>query len=131
MGSPVRAWCLTPSHGWDVVVGITLAVLSAVPNFTFMPYYPSWSLPTSPLSTTFENGATATVENEAPRQIGWVISVEDWALIRRLVADGVPQRQVARDLGIGKPTVERGLASDRPPSTSVRRCRQPSRRSSR
>src|SRR3954454_18061364 len=50
-----------------------------------------------------------------PRQIGWVISVEDWALIRRLVADGVPQRQVARDLGIGRSTVERALASDRPP----------------
>jgi hypothetical protein len=31
------------------------------------------------------------------------------------VADGVPQRQVARDLGIGRSTVERALASDRPP----------------
>jgi transposase len=41
--------------------------------------------------------------------------VEDWALIRRLVADGVSQRQVARDLGIGRSTVERALASDRPP----------------
>jgi hypothetical protein len=41
--------------------------------------------------------------------------VEDWALIRRLVADGVPQRQVARDLGVGRSTVERALASDRPP----------------
>jgi transposase len=41
--------------------------------------------------------------------------VEDWALIRRLVADGVPQRQVARDLVIGRSTVERALASDRPP----------------
>jgi hypothetical protein len=41
--------------------------------------------------------------------------VEDWALIRRLVADGVAQRQVARDLGIGRSTVERALASDRPP----------------
>lgn len=44
-----------------------------------------------------------------------MISVEDWALIRRLVADGVPQRQVARDLGIGRATVARALASDRPP----------------
>jgi transposase len=44
-----------------------------------------------------------------------VISVEDWALIRRLVADGVPQRQVARDVGVGRSTVERALASDRPP----------------
>jgi IS30 family transposase len=44
-----------------------------------------------------------------------VISVEDWALIRRLVADGVPQRQVARDLGIGRSTVARAVASDVPP----------------
>jgi hypothetical protein len=41
--------------------------------------------------------------------------VEDWALIRRLVADGVPQRQVARDLGIGRSTVARAVASDAPP----------------
>ncbi|URD45719.1 IS21 family transposase (plasmid) [Pseudomonas sp. BYT-5] len=41
--------------------------------------------------------------------------MEDWALIRRLVADGVSQRQVARDLGIGRSTVERALASDGPP----------------
>jgi hypothetical protein len=41
--------------------------------------------------------------------------VEDWALIRRLVADGVPQRQVARDLGIGRSTVERAVASAGPP----------------
>jgi transposase len=41
--------------------------------------------------------------------------MEDWALIRRLVADGVPQRQVARDLGIGRSTVARAVASDRPP----------------
>jgi transposase len=43
-----------------------------------------------------------------------VISVEDWALIRRLVADGVPQRQVARGLGIGRSTVARAVASDSP-----------------
>ena len=41
--------------------------------------------------------------------------MEDWALIRRLVADGVPQRQVAKDLGVGRSTVARALASDRPP----------------
>jgi len=41
--------------------------------------------------------------------------VEDWALIRRLVADGVPRRQVARQLGIGRSTVDRALASDRQP----------------
>jgi len=44
-----------------------------------------------------------------------VISVEDWALIRRLVADGVPRRQVARQLGIGRATVDRAVASGRPP----------------
>ncbi|MGL5827309.1 MAG: helix-turn-helix domain-containing protein [Nocardioides sp.] len=44
-----------------------------------------------------------------------MISVEDWALIRRLVADGVPQRQVARDLGVGRSTVARAVASDGPP----------------
>lgn len=36
-------------------------------------------------------------------------------MIRRLVADGVPRRQVARDLGIGRETVRRALASDGPP----------------
>lgn len=50
-----------------------------------------------------------------PRQIGWVISVEDWALIRRLVAEGVPQRQLARQLGIGRSTVARAVASESPP----------------
>jgi hypothetical protein len=44
-----------------------------------------------------------------------VISVEDWALIRRLVAEGVPQRQVARQLGIGRSTVARAVASETPP----------------
>lgn len=41
--------------------------------------------------------------------------MEDWALIRRLVADGVPRRQVARRLGIGRSKFDRALASDRPP----------------
>lgn len=50
-----------------------------------------------------------------PRQIGWVITLEDWALIRRLVADGVPQRQVAKDLGVGRSTVARAVASTSPP----------------
>ena len=36
-------------------------------------------------------------------------------MIRRLVADGVPQRQVARDLGVGRSTVARALAWDGPP----------------
>lgn len=41
--------------------------------------------------------------------------MEDWALIRRLVADGVSKRQVARDLGIGRATVDRAVACDEPP----------------
>lgn len=44
-----------------------------------------------------------------------MISLEDWALIRRLVADGVPQRQVARDLGIARDTVAAAVRSERPP----------------
>ncbi|RFA17730.1 IS21 family transposase [Subtercola boreus] len=44
-----------------------------------------------------------------------MITLEDWALIRRLVADGVPQRQVAKDLGVGRSTVARAVASTSPP----------------
>ena len=36
-------------------------------------------------------------------------------MIRRLVAEGVPQRQVARELGIGRSTVARAVASAGPP----------------
>jgi transposase len=50
-----------------------------------------------------------------PRQIGWVITLEDWALIRRLVADGVPQLQVAKDLDVGRSTVARAVAPTSPP----------------
>lgn len=41
--------------------------------------------------------------------------MEDWALIRRLVAEGVTQRQVARELGIARDTVARAVASAGPP----------------
>jgi transposase len=45
-----------------------------------------------------------------------VISVEDWAEIRRLHrAEQMPIRAIARQLGISKNTVKRALASDRPP----------------
>ena len=30
--------------GWARAVGIVLAVLSAIANFFFLPYYPIWSL---------------------------------------------------------------------------------------
>lgn len=41
--------------------------------------------------------------------------MEDWALIRRSSAEGVGQRQIARDLGIARATVARALASSSPP----------------
>jgi Helix-turn-helix domain len=45
-----------------------------------------------------------------------VISVEDWAEIRRLHrSEGVSQAAIARRLGISRNTVARALASDRPP----------------
>ena len=45
-----------------------------------------------------------------------MISVEDWAEIRRLHrAEKMPIRAVARHLGISKNTVKRALATDRPP----------------
>jgi transposase len=45
-----------------------------------------------------------------------VISVEDWAEIRRLHrAEGLPVRQVARVLGISRNTVRAALRSDGPP----------------
>lgn len=36
-------------------------------------------------------------------------------VIRRLVADGVPLRQVARQLGVARATVDRAGSSERPP----------------
>jgi transposase len=45
-----------------------------------------------------------------------VLSVEDWAEIRRLHrAEGMPIKQVARVLGVSKNTVKRALAADGPP----------------
>jgi transposase len=45
-----------------------------------------------------------------------VISVKDWAEIRRLHrAEGLPVRQVARVLGISRNTVRAALRSDGPP----------------
>jgi hypothetical protein len=36
--------CLLLGMGWARIVGIVLAVLSAIANFMFLPYYPIWSL---------------------------------------------------------------------------------------
>jgi transposase len=44
-----------------------------------------------------------------------VITLEDWALIRRLVADGVPKSRVAAQLGISRTTVGKAVASSAPP----------------
>jgi transposase len=44
-----------------------------------------------------------------------VITLEDWALIRRLAAEGVPKAQIARRLGIARGTVISAVKSDAPP----------------
>lgn len=41
--------------------------------------------------------------------------MEDWALIRRLAAEGVPKAAIARKLGIARNTVIAAVASDGPP----------------
>jgi hypothetical protein len=37
-------WGLLSGRTWARVVGIILAVLSAIANFAFLPYYPFWAL---------------------------------------------------------------------------------------
>jgi transposase len=44
-----------------------------------------------------------------------VITLEDWALIRRLAAEGVPKARIAERLGISRNTVARAVASSEPP----------------
>jgi AcrR family transcriptional regulator len=44
-----------------------------------------------------------------------VITLEDWALIRRLAAEGVSKAQIARRLGVSRTTVYAALGSDSPP----------------
>ena len=41
--------------------------------------------------------------------------MEDWALIRRLAAEGVPKARIARRLGISRTTVIKAIAADGPP----------------
>jgi transposase len=41
--------------------------------------------------------------------------VEDWALVRRLAADGVAKAEIARKLGISRTTVLKAIASESPP----------------
>jgi hypothetical protein len=40
----LAGWAVLSGQTWARVVGITLAVLSAIANFLFIPYYPVWSL---------------------------------------------------------------------------------------
>jgi transposase len=44
-----------------------------------------------------------------------VITLEDWALIRRLAAEGVPNTRIAERLGISRTTVIKAVKSDSPP----------------
>jgi hypothetical protein len=44
-----------------------------------------------------------------------VITLEDWALIRRLAAEGVPNARIAQRLGISRTTVVKAVKSDAPP----------------
>lgn len=41
--------------------------------------------------------------------------MEDWALIRRLAAEGVPKARIAARLGVSRNTVAKAVASDGPP----------------
>lgn len=41
--------------------------------------------------------------------------MEDWALIRRMSAEGVPKARIAQQLGISRTTVLKAVTSDRPP----------------
>jgi transposase len=44
-----------------------------------------------------------------------VITLENWALIRRLAAEGVPKARIAERLGISRTTVVKAVTSDAPP----------------
>lgn len=46
-----------------------------------------------------------------------MITLEDWALIRRLyVSERLPQAQIARQLGVSRNTVAKAISSTDPPS---------------
>jgi hypothetical protein len=45
-----------------------------------------------------------------------VITLEDWALIRRLAAEGVPKARIAERLGISRTTVIKAVQAESPPS---------------
>ena len=52
---------------------------------------------------------------------GWLIGVEQWAELRRLVlVEKVSQRETARRLGVARETVLRAVMSSTPPVYSAR-----------
>jgi hypothetical protein len=40
----IAGWSIFSGKTWAAVVALTLAMLSALANFFFIPYYPLWSL---------------------------------------------------------------------------------------
>jgi DNA-binding MarR family transcriptional regulator len=52
---------------------------------------------------------SALVKSSPPDQIGWMISLEDWALIRHLHrSEKLSQRAIAKQLGVARDTVGLG-----------------------
>jgi len=43
-GMMIAGWSIFSGKTWAAVVGLTLAMLSALANFFFIPYYPLWSI---------------------------------------------------------------------------------------
>jgi hypothetical protein len=40
----LAGWAVLAGQTWGRVIGVILAILSAIANFAFLPYYPLWSL---------------------------------------------------------------------------------------
>lgn len=54
-----------------------------------------------------------------PLGVPWVITVEDWAEIRRLyLSENLNKRAISRCLGVARKTVDDALATDEPPAYS-------------
>ena len=56
------------------------------------------------------------MKTEPPEHDGWVITVEEWALVRRLhLNEGMSQREIAKQVGMARNTVAKAIASEKPP----------------
>jgi hypothetical protein len=55
--------CLFMRQAWAMVAGIALAVLSALSNFVFLPYYPLWSIVVIGFAVTLIWALTAQLKN--------------------------------------------------------------------